>query len=493
MFRAAHKRCNLNLTEVSQTMTATATLTMVDEVRVVVPDSLDLITPYVLLEQQDWFEDEIKFLRHLLQPGQKVIDIGANYGVYALSMAQAVGPTGRVWAFEPASGTARLLAEGIAVNGFTQVFLEQSALSSSCGTAQLSLNKNSELNALVHGQPSTSAVETVPVLTLDDWMRGQHGPHIDFMKIDAEGEEANILQGGKRFFAELSPLVQYEIKAGADLHLDLVHDFAALGYDSYRLVPGLNLLVRFDAESPPDGYLLNLFCCKPDRAERLAAQGFLVAPAAQAGKPPAEQLPNSVERRSDSPEYDWRHTIGKLPYGAELASLWEQTMAAGGSAVVDQALSFYAISQDSPLPPADRWVSLEASFSLLKTLCDSQPSHLRLASLARVARAFGARSLAVSALQQLANAIFEHGQIDPGEPFLVPGERFDAIPPGDGIGNWVLAAVLEETERLGSFSSFYTGVSAQQRLEMIRDLGFGSSEMARRLRLLQNRFGLPAS
>ena len=96
MFRAAHKRRNLNLTEVSQTMTATATLTMVDEVRVVVPDSLDLITPYVLLEQQDWFEDEIKFLRHLLQPGQKVIDIGANYGVYALSMAQAVGPTKRL-------------------------------------------------------------------------------------------------------------------------------------------------------------------------------------------------------------------------------------------------------------------------------------------------------------------------------------------------------------------------------------------------------------
>jgi FkbM family methyltransferase len=368
MFRAAHKRRNLNLTEVSQTMTATATLTMVDEVRVVVPDSLDLITPYVLLEQQDWFEDEIKFLRHLLQPGQKVIDIGANYGVYALSMAQAVGPTGSVWAFEPASGTARLLAEGIAVNGFAHVFLEQSALSSSCGTAQLSLNENSELNALVHGQPSTSAVETVPVLTLDDWMRGQHGPNIDFMKIDAEGEEANILQGGQRFFAELSPLVQYEIKAGADLHMDLVHDFAALGYDSYRLVPGLNLLVRFDAESPPDGYLLNLFCCKPDRAERLAAQGFLVAPAAQAGKPPAERLPNSVERRSDSPEYDWRHTIGKLPYGTELASLWEQTMAAGGSAAVDQALSFYAISQDSSVSPADRWVSLEASFSLLKSL-----------------------------------------------------------------------------------------------------------------------------
>lgn len=74
-----------------QPMIATATLTLIDDVRVVVPDSLDLITPYVLLEQEDWFEDEIKFLRRLLKPGQKVIDIGANYGVYALSMAQGRG------------------------------------------------------------------------------------------------------------------------------------------------------------------------------------------------------------------------------------------------------------------------------------------------------------------------------------------------------------------------------------------------------------------
>ena len=117
-------------------MTASVTLTMVDDVRVVVPDSLDLITPYVLLEQQDWFEDQIKFLRRLLQPGQAVIDIGANYGVYSLSMARAVGPTGRVWAFEPASETAKLLAEAIASNGFSQVILERSALSKHCGTAQ---------------------------------------------------------------------------------------------------------------------------------------------------------------------------------------------------------------------------------------------------------------------------------------------------------------------------------------------------------------------
>ena len=143
-------------------MTASTTLTLVDGVRIVVPDSLGLMTPYVLLEQQDWFEDEIKFLRRALQPGQKVVDIGANYGVYTHSMAHTVGPSGRVWAFEPASSTARLLVEGIAANGFGHVVVESSALSNTCGSARLSLNENSELNALVQGNPSTGESEIVP-------------------------------------------------------------------------------------------------------------------------------------------------------------------------------------------------------------------------------------------------------------------------------------------------------------------------------------------
>lgn len=169
-------------------MSSTVTLQIAGGVRVVVPDSLHLITPYVLLEQGDWFEDEIKFLRRLLQPGQRVIDIGANHGVYSLSMAQTVGPTGRVWAFEPASTTARLLAESIAVNGFAQVQLEKSALSDRCGTATLSLDTNSELNTIVSEPAPGSASETVPLLTLDECMQRQDWRDIDFLKIDAEGE-----------------------------------------------------------------------------------------------------------------------------------------------------------------------------------------------------------------------------------------------------------------------------------------------------------------
>ena len=169
----------------------TLSLAMIDGVRVVVPNSLNLLTPYVLLEQQDWFEDEIKFLRRLLLPGQNVIDIGANYGVYTLSMAKTVGATGRVWAFEPASITAHLLAEGIAINQFSQVILDRSAVSRASGTAQLSLHEQSEFNSLAHGQPPSGANESVTLITLDESMLRYDWREIEFLKIDAEYRSLN--------------------------------------------------------------------------------------------------------------------------------------------------------------------------------------------------------------------------------------------------------------------------------------------------------------
>lgn len=469
-------------------MSSKIAITLVDGVRIVVPDSLNLITPYVLLEQQDWFEDEIKFLRGLLQPGQKIIDIGANYGVYSLTMAKTVGNTGRVWAFEPASATARLLAEGIAINGFTHVVLDRSALSSISGTAQLSLYDNSEMNSLVRDNKVKGAVESVPLKTLDECMKQYEWQHIDFMKIDAEGEELNIIKGGARFLDELSPLIQYEIKADDDLHIDLVDSFSAIGYDSYRLVPGLNLLVPFEADSIPDGYLLNLFSCKRDRADQLAAGGFLLV---GSNSQSSDHLSAGKDGKelSNLKAYDWHQTIGKMPYGAKFTQLWERTIADGNSSEVLEALSHYGLSRDTAQSPADRFRALEVSFKAFMRICESKPTQLRLASLARVARDYGARSLAVDALQKLGNFILQNGRVDPSEPFLAPGERFDAIPPGDAIGNWVMACALEESERLGSFSSFYSGASARQRIERICSMGYASEEMKRRQNLLQKRFG----
>jgi hypothetical protein len=282
-------------------------------------------------------------------------------------------------------------------------------------------------------------------------------------------------------------LVQYEIKAGSDLNLDLVNLFADLGYESYRLVPGLDLLVPFTTQSPPDGYLLNLFCCKPDRAQQLAAAGFLISSQYLYSKSVSERFEAVLQTVKTETMFDCRHTLMKLPYGDYLQEMWSESASSDSSLQVLEALSLYTLSQMSQ-SAVERFDALDASLSLLLTVCEKEATHLRLASLARVAREYGARSYAVMALQQLSNNIVVTKQVDPSEPFLVPSERFDTLPIGDEAGNWVLAAVFEELEKLYAFSSYYSGPSAWNRLEDIRSLGFQSDEMQRRLQLSKQRF-----
>ena len=462
------------------------TLTLIDGAKIVVPDSLELITPYVLREQEDWFEDEIKFLRRVLLPGQTAVDIGANYGVYTASIARAVGPTGRVWAFEPASETASYLADTIAANAFTQVVLERSALSRAQGTASFNLTPHAELNSLVRGAVQAAATETVRLLTLDDCMASFGWQQIDFVKIDAEGEEINILEGGSRFFASQSPLVQYEVKEGDSVHFELVEAFRKLGYVSYQLVPGLDALVPFRADSAPDRYLLNLFCCKDDQAAQLAARGHLVRE-----KDLTKTWKDSLRGVFGSPRGDWRQMLARMPYGRKLATAWNKTLEGGESRDVESALSDYAGSRKTKAPLATRLRALEASFATLTAVCAREPTYLRLGSLARVARDWGARGVAVDALSQLCRAIQRDGHCDASEPFLAPGSRFDTLIPDEPLGNWVLACALEESERLSSYSSFYIGAASKPRLEAIHKLGFASPEMQRRLALVKQRFSLP--
>ena len=462
-------------------MLDTVVLTLTDGVRIVVPDALNLITPYVLREQQDFFEDELPFVRQVLQPGQKAIDIGANFGVYTLPMAQRVGATGHVWAFEPSLSTVQFLSQSVAMNGFRHVTVEQSAVSSVSGSGQLTSHAHPELRSIVHGSVQPGESEGVTLVTLDDCMDHFAWEDIDLLKIDAEGEEVNIVKGGHRFFANLAPLVQYELRTNAaDMNFELIRDFAAIGYDSYRFLPGLNLLVPFDAESPPDSYLLNLFCCNAVCADRLSVRRLLLRAVDLAGE-------NSSFATGTSPgaSYHWRQTLAHLPYAMPLASPWQAAEQGGNGATVAQALSMYARSRDVALPLVERFRALEASFIKFKTLCEREPSHLRLGSLARVAHDFGQRTVVVNSLARLAESIRLTGKVDANEPFLAPLERFDTIPPGEMLGNWILAAALEQLEQRERFSSFYAGPSALDRLEAIEALGFGSPSMKRRLELVR--------
>src|SRR6185369_12075978 len=92
-----------------------------DELVMMVPATLSAITSYVLLEQEEWFEKELSFVRSLLKPGMTAIDVGANLGVYSLPIARLIGPGGRVFSYEPGSEARALLESSCALNHFQNV------------------------------------------------------------------------------------------------------------------------------------------------------------------------------------------------------------------------------------------------------------------------------------------------------------------------------------------------------------------------------------
>jgi len=465
---------------------STIRLDMPNGVRIVVPNNLHLITPYVIAEQQDWFEDEIRFIRGALRHGDVVLDIGANYGVYTLSIAAQVGGTGAVTAVEPASRTAAYLRESVALNGFDHVDVLQVALSSRLGKLPLSLHPNSELNALIKPTESKSEeFEEVDVLTLDSIYDARSWTRLDFVKIDAEGEEINILRGGGRLLRELSPLIQFEIRTSSDFDFKIARELQALGYEIFRLVPGLMVLAPFDFEEVPDPFLLNLFAAKPDRVESLRKRQLLVT---QSNSEMAFDAILQLLAPDGSAQYDWATRLGSKPYGAELRGTWESGQREKGNRQVTQALTLFAISEDLNLESQLRFDALKESHRLLQMLCVEHTDGLRKASYARVALAFGNRHKSVQRLGELMDKISREQKIDLTEPFLPPIPRFDDINPTNQYGNWIAASLVEAIELFSTYSSFYTNAENLRRLEFLNNLGFPAQAVQRRIRLIRARF-----
>jgi hypothetical protein len=230
-----------------------------------------------------------------------------------------------------------------------------------------------------------------------------------------------------------------------------------------------------------------LFCCKPDRAASLSDRGLLLTASNLAAYRAGNRFNDFAQAHLH--EYSWQQKLTALPYAALYAPLWES--AADDSAANSGAMACYAISQDASLDQLERFSALETALRMLAQLCQGQPTSLRFSSVARIARDYGARIIAVDALSRLSEKLSKDAWVDPDEPFLAPGKRFDAIAPRADIRDWILAAVLEELERLTGRTSFYTGETSRARLEKIASLGYGSEEMRRRLVLVRARTSKP--
>lgn len=130
------------------------------------------------------------------RPGDVIVDAGANVGFYTLYGARAVGPKGRVYAFEPNPEVFELLKRNAAQNGFGWVFCHPSALSSEEGDVFLTVSSRKTSTAEILRIGKTSGGFEVKSTTLDSFVLKHGITQIDILKMDTEGAETDIVKGG---------------------------------------------------------------------------------------------------------------------------------------------------------------------------------------------------------------------------------------------------------------------------------------------------------
>ncbi|HNU72129.1 MAG TPA: FkbM family methyltransferase [Thermodesulfobacteriota bacterium] len=234
-----------------------------DGTKLFVYPQIENLTTYCLLEQGDWFEQDMVLYRALVRPGDRVLDLGANVGVYTISAAQRVGSQGRVVAVEPARSTFELLSKSAA--GFPMVAPLNVAVGEQSGWGNMAFDNNGpEMNRVILNQENSEAVE---ITTVDALAERLGIDAFDIIKIDVEGSEFNMLKGARNIIGEKAPIIFYEF---SEAGVGLADAFAEMGYQSYLYSNPARSLKRFHKGDELDMFQLNMIAAKPESLPRLA-------------------------------------------------------------------------------------------------------------------------------------------------------------------------------------------------------------------------------
>jgi FkbM family methyltransferase len=150
---------------------------------------------------------EITLLRRVLLPGDIFWDIGANIGFYTLTASPLVRPDGRVVAFEPASHAWQALITNLSLNPSDNVHPVQIALSDGSGPAVLYRRADFADGgaSLISRADYHGDSEVVTTMSMDQFFALSKSPPPTFIKIDVEGLEANVLNGGQKILQGQQP------------------------------------------------------------------------------------------------------------------------------------------------------------------------------------------------------------------------------------------------------------------------------------------------
>jgi FkbM family methyltransferase len=171
-----------------------------------------------------------KTLQKLAKPGDIVFDIGANIGAHTLAIAQSVGPSGKVYAFEPADFAVNKLKRNLALNPELQArtYPQQILLVASFSgqpEREIYASWPLESDGAVHPKHRGRLVsaEHAAVETLDDFVCREGISRLDLVKLDVDGHELPVLQGGGETLCRFKPTLVMEMSPY--IHAEFDHCF----------------------------------------------------------------------------------------------------------------------------------------------------------------------------------------------------------------------------------------------------------------------------
>jgi FkbM family methyltransferase len=179
-------------------------------------------------------------MQRFVRAGDTCIDVGANVGAITLALAQHVGPTGRVFSFEPGPELFRKLEHNLTLNPILQkrITALNQGLSDKEGNLLWIEDSGNLGNA---GCMGVTSGEPVPGTTVDAFCRRQPLPALHFVKIDVEGMEYEVIRGGLATWAKYRPILYFETLKGFEemrglpLFARIETMLKEIGYSLYRV------------------------------------------------------------------------------------------------------------------------------------------------------------------------------------------------------------------------------------------------------------------
>lgn len=218
--------------------------------------------------------DKILFLREV-PGGGCVFDVGANRGFYTRLFSYVSGPKGEVHAFEPIPRTFELLRSKITGDPrAANVTLNNCGLGNDVGTVQFSMPGDDDMQVSMrpHGDGSWAGKPATTfdcrIDKLDHYFATKKLARFDFLKIDVEGAELLVLQGGAEVLSKYRPAIFLEvchdwIKDFGYQPMDLISLLRGYGYQKFSVVKDkVEPLVDFERQLSPGGLGVsaNLLC-----------------------------------------------------------------------------------------------------------------------------------------------------------------------------------------------------------------------------------------